>query len=470
MSDLFQSVNSMTETENGALSLSTSADAVVDFFFQVGASRGNPVKALFTFGKGMQCDEDLTVRTLLWARDAREGAGERQTFRDLLKFVATKDVELAKRILVKIPELGRWDDAVAMFNTSVGVEAMAMCLVALAGNDQLCAKWMPREKSKWKVEARLFREFAELTPRQYRKLLSQLSNTLEQKMCAKLWAEIEYNHVPSVAAARYQAAFNKNDETRYSAYKEALTDGEAKVNAAAIFPHDVIKGRDEVVKEAQWKALPDFLNGNTTAILPMVDVSGSMDTAVAGSTTAMDIAIGLGLYVAERTTGQFKNQYISFSEEPVFGTVDTSLTLAQRIQHMEHDNVGYSTNFQAAFDLILQTAVRFKLTQEQLPEVVLVLSDMEFNQAESSWRSSAAKTNFEAVDAKFKAAGYARPGLVFWNLNSRTDAIPVRMDESGTALVSGFSPSILKSLLANPLEMNPLEIVLGTINNPRYDY
>ena len=131
----------------------------------------------------------------------------------------------------------------------------------------------------------------------------------------------------------------------------------------------------------------------------------------------------------------------------------------------------YSTNFQAAFDLILQTAVRFKLTQEQLPEVVLVLSDMEFDYAESGgWHSKGSKTNFEVVDAKFKAAGYARPGLVFWNLNSRTETVPVRMDESGTALVSGFSPSILKSLLANPLEMNPLEIVLGTINNPRYDY
>ena len=465
MSDLFKSVNSMTQTENGAISLATSADANVDYFFTVGACRNHSSKAIKAYHTAARENEDTAVRILLWSRDARLGAGERQNFRETLTNIASTDLALANRILVKIPELGRWDDAVSLFlDPNIGTNAMSLCLMGLASENALCAKWMPREKSKWNKQARAFMEFAELTPRLYRKILSSMSNTVEQKMCAQLWSKIDYSHIPSLAAARYQSCFNAKDSVRYTKYRAGLETGETKVNAGAIFPYDVLKGTDAKVMEAQWDALPDFMEGSTASILPMIDVSGSMTWADLGNNlTPMSVAVSLGLYVAERSEGPFKNQYLSFSSTPKFIEVDRTLSLSDRALAVVNTNVGYSTNIQKAFQTVLDAAVRFKLTQEQLPSCVLIFSDMEFDECEGT-------TNFEAIQARFALAGYKLPQLIFWNLAGRSNAIPVHAHETGTALVSGFSPAILKSILANPSSINPRDMALATVNVPRYDY
>ena len=131
--------------------------------------------------------------------------------------------------------------------------------------------------------------------------------------------------------------------------------------------------------------------------------------------------------------------------------------------------MGGSTNFQATFDLILNTAIRNKLSQSDLPDIVLCVSDMEFNLAESQgYYDNGRKTNFEAIKQKFEAAGYTVPQLVFWNVQSRSDNnVPVKCDENGVALVSGFSPSIMKMILSSE-DMTPETLMLDTLNSERY--
>jgi hypothetical protein len=303
-----------------------------------------------------------------------------------------------------------------------------------------------------------------MSPKQYRKTIVNATNVVEQKMCAKQWNEIEFSHVPSVAASRYNAAFLRNAPDAYKVYKDALVKGEAKINASAIFPHDVVRGKDEAtdkdVIDAQWNALPDFLNGKNSDILVMSDVSGSMSDKVSGSVTAMHVSIALGLYISERQPGAFKDLVLTFSSSPQFHKV-TGKGIVDRINNLSSASWGMSTDINAAFKLILNTAVKNKVPAAEMPKMLLILSDMEFDYCGEN-------TNTQAAQKLFADAGYEMPKLVFWNLSSRSQNVPVRHNAQGVALVSGFSPAILKSLLAAE-SFTPERIMLDTVLQARYD-
>jgi hypothetical protein len=291
-------------------------------------------------------------------------------------------------------------------------------------------------------------------------------------MCSKSFSEIDYSKVPSLAAARYQSAFIKNDRDRYVAYLAELQkpkgESTAKINAAAVYPYDVVKSLNRGVWEVaveQWKALPDFLEGSNEMILPLVDVSGSMETSVnkVGSFTCMDVSVSLGLYISERNKGPFQDCFITFSESPELQKL--SGNLKERFGQLKSSEWGMSTDLIAAFSLILDQAVKHSVSQDEMPSKVLILSDMEFNAAVDK-----DQTAINAIREKYEASGYQMPSVIFWNLQSRNGGsnIPVRFDEDGTALISGFSPSIMKSLLGGK-KITPVDIMYETINSPRYE-
>lgn len=474
MTTLFQAVNASGTTANGAITNTSSLNSNVDLFFLAGASRGKDITS--TFVKAFVEDAEVAIRILQWARDARGGAGERETFRKLFGYILKNHPDIASRVLVKVPEIGRWDDVLIAFGSGIEREALRMIAFALNDvKDGLCAKWMPRQGA----EANKIRSYMRLTPKQYRKLLVGLSNTVEQKMCAQDWTGIVYPHVPSIAAARYQKAFLKHDPTGYTAYKNKLVAGEVKINASVAYPYDVVRSMrngDAAVANEQWKALPNYLEGSDENIMPVVDVSGSMDgVRVSGSVTALDVAISLGLYVSERMGGVFKDQFITFSGSPEM--LKTSGTLKQRFDQMERSNWGGNTDIQAVFKLILSSAVKHKVDQKQMPTKILILSDMEFDYCVTAGSSSdrwsrGSKVSVSAMDmirSEYEAAGYKLPQVVFWNLNGRAGNSPVTYNETGTALVSGFSPSIVKSVLGGE-EMTPISIMLKTVMTKRYDF
>jgi hypothetical protein len=296
-------------------------------------------------------------------------------------------------------------------------------------------------------------------------------------MCARRWTEINYNHVPSVAAARYQKAFGKHDPAGYSAYIAKLDKGEAKINAAAVYPYDVLrslKAGDKSVANAQWKALPNYLEGSDESILPIVDVSGSMCQPVSGSKViqVIDVAVSLGLYLAERNNGLFKDQFVTPSIIEVKGDLN------KRYDQMIHSDWGMNTDIQKVFKLLLSSAVKAQVDQSQMPTKLLILSDMEFdncvtiNSTAGGRYSSGAAVSVSAMDmikAEYDAAGYKMPGVVFWNLAGRSGNSPVTYNKVGAALVSGFSPSIVKSVLGGD-DLTPIGIMLKTVMIERYDF
>lgn len=447
-----------TRTINGMKTNASSMNALVDLFFAIGASRGKDMTKAFE--KAIVANETLALRLLMWARDVRGGAGEREVVRKILTYMEKNHPAALERILPLIPEYGRFDDLLVFQTQAFKEKAYVIIGDALRAGNGLAAKWMPR-KGPIAVE---IRNFFGMSPKQYRKSLVALTKVVEQDMCAKRWNMIEYSHVPSLAAARYQKAFNRNDPMGYAKYKSKLATGEAKINANAVYPYDVIKsgkfGGDHAVMQAQWDALPRYIGDEL--VLPMCDVSGSMGCPVGGNDnlSCMDVCVSLGLYLADKNTGPFKDMFLTFSATPSINVLKGDLR--SKLRQLETANWGMNTNLNAAFDEILRVAVKGKVKAADMPKYLLIMSDMEFDRC-TQFDDSA----MQMIQRKFEAAGYEVPKIVFWNLHARAGNVPVKYNMKNVALVSGFSPSIMTAVLGAK-DMSPVSVMLETLNSERY--
>ena len=464
--------NQEARTANGMKALKSTTSKNVDLFFNIGASRGKDIVPAFT-GAFVE-NRELALRIAQWARDARGGAGERKIFRDILVQLEKTDPDAAMALLKKVPEIGRWDDVLVFTTPVLKTAAFELIRDALNADNGLCAKWMPR-KGAVAVE---LRQFLAMSPKQYRKTLVNLTKVVETQMCAKDWDNINFNHVPSVAASRYKKAFTRHTP-KFAEYVAKLVKGDptAKVNAGAVYPYDVLKGvinayggvrlgkteLDHVV--AQWNALPNYVG--EANILPLVDVSGSMTCPAGGNrsksqVTCLDVAVSLGLYLADKNTGKFKDTFLTFSSSPQLVTLKGNVV--EKAAQMVKSEWQMGTNLHAAFNKILDVAVKNSVPQDEMPNMLLILSDMQFNCCTGHDDSA-----MQMIERKYAEAGYTVPQIVFWNLNA-SDNVPVKADKSGAALVSGFSPSIVKALLAADMqEFTPQGIMLKTVMVPRYD-
>ena len=464
-------VNQEARTENGMKARKSTANAVVDLFYNIGASRGKNIVPAFT--AAFVENKELALRTVLWARDVRGGSGERELFRNILRHLENTDVKSAVLLMAKVPELGRWDDLLVFKGDFLKQMAFEMIKNALEANNGLCAKWMPRQGE----TAAEMRKYFGWSPKFYRKRLVELTKVVETQMCAKQWDEINFSHVPSVAASRYKKAFNRNTPM-YATYVESLVKGDdpkVKVNAGAVYPYDVLKGRiggymkfDKTeldLVQKQWEALPNFVGDAN--ILPLVDVSGSMSCPAGGhgsksGLTCMEVAVSLGLYLADKNTGKFKDTFLTFSNKPELLNLKGNIN--QKIDQRVKSNWAMNTDMIAAFKKILDVAVKGNVPQEEMPAMLLILSDMQFDQCVEYDENA-----LQAIERNYRNAGYEMPKVVFWNLNASYGNAPVKFNETGTALVSGFSPAIVKPLLSCDMDsFTPEAIMLKTIMDDRY--
>jgi hypothetical protein len=462
-----------TVTENGAATFSTSGKSLTDFVGQAAAADAARIVSLFAplYAE----DSVLAARGLFWLRDIRGGQGRRASFRAGLRWLAENNIDLLQRLIPLVPEYGRWDDLL-VFDADSKAETLAFELIKLTLDAEgspaaLCAKWMPR---KGPVAVRLTR-FLGVSPRIYRKNLVRLTKVVETQMCRKEFEAINFSHVPSVAMARYTKAFRKRAPIAFGQYMadlqkpELVASGAVKINVDTLYPHDVIRSvkggnSESALVDIQWAKLKEKFAVETVAkVIVMADVSESMQTAASGSVEAIDVAVGMGIFLAELIQGPFNGMMISFTDEPRVFNVDQP-TLAQKYRSaMKYK--GYSTNVQGAFDALLNKAVNIGATQEDLPEYILLISDMEFNAA-----CTGNTTNYEVAKKKFAAKGYTLPKVIFWNVNARNAQSPVRFDEAGTALVSGFSPGLVKNVVSvNFDRFTPYALALDVVNAKRYD-
>lgn len=467
--------NQSARTTNGMRARKSTANACVDLFFKIGASRGKDVTKDFVAAYAE--NPEVALRIAQWVRDVRGGAGEREIFRQILSYLDKHNPTDAARLLMKVPEIGRWDDIFVVKNKENRHKAFSMLGDALRAKNGLAAKWTPR-KGELAVE---IRNFFGMSPKFYRKSLVELTKVVEQDMCAQKWDAINFSHVPSLAHSRYKKAFFRNTQ-EYAKYVAELTKDpkdrtvNVKINAGAVYPYDVLKGvigsyrsnfntTELNALQAQWDAMENFIGDAN--VLPLVDVSGSMTCPAGGrasqsKTTCLDVAVSLGLYCADKNKGKFKDTFLTFSSSPEL--LHLKGNIVQKVNQMVSSNWGMSTDLVRAMDKILKTAKDGNVPQEEMPEMLMIMSDMQFNQC-AKFDDSAMKM----IARKYEAAGYEMPKIVFWNLNA-ADNVPVKYDTSGVALISGFSPQIMVACLGGDTEkFTPEAIMMKAIMVPRYD-
>ena len=462
-------------TQNGAISNASSLDALVDFFGKGGSVDKDTFLDLYR--KAYAQNPTYAVRILFYMRDVRGGQGVRDNFRAALKETPNADV-----LIDFVPEYGRWDDLYALAETKYANKVFQTMFDQLQidmnlSKPTLLAKWLKSENTSSPESrrlGRLTRKAFDMTPRQYRKTLSELRNKLnivEREISSNNIEKITYEHVPSQAMKRYYKLFFKKDEERFQSYLESVKKGEKKINASTLYPHQIAekiltgKERNSETLDLLWDNLPDYIDDYEPTIA-VVDTSGSMERGT-GSTRPIDVSVSLGLYFAERNKGPFKDYFITFSERPQVQKIQGD-TLTQKIDSIHRANWGMSTNFQAVFQMILEHAVKNNIDQKDMIKRVFVISDMQFNSAEGDYYSRGNKTNFQAVDLMYEEAGYKRPDMVFWNVNGDYgNDTPVTVDDTGTLLVSGYSPSILKHAM-NSEVITPLDIVMDVVESDRY--
>jgi hypothetical protein len=266
------------------------------------------------------------------------------------------------------------------------------------------------------------------------------------------WGEVVYSSVPGSAMRKYRGAFDKNDFDRFEEWKN---DKDSKASVSATYPHEVLKCDDDSLAEKLWNNLPDLLSESDENILPMIDVSGSM------MGMPLAVATSLGMYLAERTKGEFKDMFLTFSENPELVKLQGD-TVMERLRNITQANWGMSTDFEAAYEHILRVATRYDVLPESMPTMLLVLSDMQFNDSQRGM------PHFEHMKQEYKRAGYKLPKIVFWNLDSHMGT-PAKCSDDSVAMVSGFSPSIMKAVL-NAEEFTPMDVMREALKPIDVDY
>jgi hypothetical protein len=454
-----------TTTSNGALAHSTTSNDAVDLFFHINAMRARTSEEIIKLWTPAFATSPLdALKILFYSRDVRGGQGERRTFRTILGYLAENSSDVVRKNLHLIPEYGRWDDILTLFGTPIEDDALAFIRQSLVvDKNALCAKWMPREKSSKRAMAVKIRKAMDVSSKQYRQLLSGLTKVVETQMCEKKWDEINFEHVPSYAMKNYRKAFARHDEERWGKYISALEKGDAKVNASTLYPHDLVRQvnlynpqHDKLI-QGQWDALPNYLKGNKERMITVNDVSGSM------SGVPMEVCIALGLYISERNEGIFKDAFITFSANPTMQHLKGK-TLAERVGQLRRAQWSMNTDLAKVFEVLLSKAKTHDVSPDLMPTMVLILSDMQFDSCIHNGKSV---TAMNKIRGEYESAGYELPKVTFWNLRAVPGNNPVKFNEQGTALVSGFSPSILTQLLSGD-NITPYAIMRKTIDSDRY--
>ncbi len=491
--------NNITRTENGGVTRKTTESKVLDMFAVGGAYRNrSDADVILLFKNAFEENRELAMKCLFYLRDVRGGQGERRFFRTAFRWLCDKHPEVARRNLNNVSEYGRWDDLIYVAEgtkcqtAAFNIIKHQLALDVQCKTPSLLAKWLPSQNASNKDTKRLghvLANYLHMTNKEYRKTLSVLReriNVLERLMSANRWDEIEFDKIPSRAGIIYRNAFARRDilAKKYEAFAKS---SETKVNAEALYPHDIahrafeygmrradINAPERLMLQKYWDNLKDFYNGREENGIAVVDVSGSM------SGIPMEAAVSMGAYIADKAHGPFANHFITFSANPELVRFE-GVDIVDKFNRCVKANWGMNTNVAAVFDMLLNTAKKKHVKVEDMPTRIYIFSDMEFDKCmtfDSNYRdewgwgwnsckrpSSTQEVNsdLEKIKRKWEAAGYQMPSVIFWNLNARNNRIPAIGD--GFSYVSGFSPSMIDSILSGK---DGYDLMLDKLMSKRY--
>jgi len=465
-----------TRTENGAVAINTTGSACLDLFGSIGSLREADANRVHTlFAEAFKENPLFVTKIVFYARDIREGLGERKTFRTLLKYMAEMHPDALRPNLDLIGVFGRYDDLYRLIGTPLENDmwvAMKKQFEEDLGNlnegntISLLAKWIKTADASSKET----RKLGILTAQKlgypvynFKRIVRSMRKhigVVEGLMSTNQWDKIKYSEVPSRAMMIYRNAFMRHDEERFNEFVNRAVNGEENINSSTLYPYDIVekflyKGESSKVLEAQWSQLPNYVEDGTNAIV-MADVSGSMWGR------PMATSIGLAIYFAERNKGDYHNLFMTFSGSPQIVTL-RGKTLEQKIRNVSKADWGNNTDLKAAFDKVLDIAIENDIPKEDMPKSIIVISDMEIDYCgNKEW------TFYDKMAHKFQKHGYEIPNIVFWNVDSRHDVFHADKSRKGVQLCSGQSVTVFKQLMGC-IGYTPVEMMEKIINSERYD-
>lgn len=471
LNSLKQTAN-VKRTENGAISLKSTMDGVMDLFALGAAYRSRSDEdVILLFEKALREDPTYALKCLFYIRDCRGGQGERRFFRVVTRWLARSYTDAMRRNLQYIPLFGRWDDLYVFVGTPLEKDAFSVIKHQLAldvdcKTPSLLAKWLKSENTSSLESRRLAtitRRYLTMTSREYRKTLSVLRErikVLERLMSQNRWDEIEFDKIPSKAGLVYRNVFAKNDYTK-ARYEKFAKDTTTKVNAGTLNPCDVVakalqepwrgslESTTRLMVNKYWDNLTDYFHNAVFDGVAVVDTSGSMTWGSSGSIQPIHVAIALGMYCAEKCNPKspWYGHYITFSRQARLVPIE-GVDFVDKVHRIEAANLCENTNIESVFDLLLKQAIYNRIPNSEMPKNVVVISDMEFDAARSDWNRPMTSINtlMEGIMKNWKAHGYTAPHLVFWNVNARNDNIPMR-DNGNVTFISGYSATLFESLM-----------------------
>lgn len=504
MNGLVDATNYIT-TENGAISHRSTKSDLLDMFAMGAAMRSRSVEdVILMFKKAYEENPTYALKCLFYIGDCRGGQGERRFFRICIKWLANNYPDVMRRNIQYVPTYRRWDDLYALVDTPLEDDAFTFMKEQLAldvecKTPSLLAKWLKSENTSSK-ESRILgnktRVAFGMNHKQYRKTLAVLReriNVLERLMSENRWDEIEFDKIPSRAGLIYKNAFARHDlereqsEKNVTTYAEFAKSKETKVNAKALYPYECVAealklfrtgsywnmrelpamdDTNRLMVNKYWDNLEQYFSEAAFDGIAVVDTSGSMVRSDAAA--PINVAISLGLYCAEKAKGPYAGHYISFASRPQLIKTE-GVDFVDKVQRIYKTNLVDDTNIEATFDLLLNTAIANKCSQNEIPQNVIIISDMEFNAARggSYWgrnHVSAQETLMEGIEKKWNAAGYQMPNLIFWNVDARQNNIPMTVKD-GISFVSGMSPTIFKQIMSGKTAE---DLMYEVLDNERY--
>lgn len=470
--------NNYGYTENGAIKRVTTKSAVLDMFALCGAYRSRTNEdCILAFQNALEENVSLALKCLFYLRDCRGGQGERRFFRVCYKWLCEKHPDIARRNLALVSEYGRWDDLLyvtedtPLFADAIAIVKAQFKLDLDCKTPSLLGKWLPSENAsspRTKKLASKVRASFGVTHKQYRKALSLLRtriNIVEKLMSEGRWDEIEFDKIPSKAGLIYKNAFARRDMIAKK-YETFAKSSDTKVNAATLYPYDVVNkvatansSVDRAIVEKYWNNLPDYLNGAPLKMMCVVDTSGSMTWGM--GPRPIDVAISLGMYCAERIGGPFKDHFITFSRNPQLIKFE-GVDFVDKVKRVIRRNECSNTDLLATFALLRRMAKQSK--PEDVPETIVVISDMQIDSGSCFSSKSEVLTEMESERIKWEAEGLKMPHLVYWNVNA-SDNNNILDAGPNVSYVSGCSPVIFKQVLTGKTGW---DLCLDAITAERY--
>lgn len=467
-----------TTTENGDIAYKSTLSANLDFFGVAGASRSNQDAIKDIFKKAMKEDLPTAIKNLFYLRDVRGGLGERDTFRVALGKLVDKKPEVALAFLPYVPEYGRWDDVLVYLDEKETRQAAADFIKTQLEADlknkregksiSLCAKWMPSVNASNGDVRKTAVKLAELMgmdKKTYRKTLSELRSGIivERNLTEKNYT-FDYETLPGRALNKYRKAYNTNDKERYDDFKNKIKTGAVEAKVKTLFPHEIIKGFygdvwygtvdeafDPEYAQKQWEAFPREITDSKTIVVR--DGSGSMWG------TPLNVATAMAIMFSESLTGEFKDKFITFSNEPRLVDLSCADSLAEKVEICKKETEVASTNIEAVYNLIYETSLR--VNKEDYIDRIVIISDMQFNTGTRN------VPTYETMKQKFEAANLPLPEIVYWNVDARRVAFAADAKNPNIRFVSGMSNNIITDLINNK-SINAYDFMMKTLS--KYEF